>query len=109
MRQWNRLRVMPGRIAFSIAIGLASWPALANQPPLSEALQKEALTCAMEAVQICPDVWTSEDHGLACMTGKRSQFSARCQVIYDKVDKALHAKTRVRSASHHTGIRRVAR
>ncbi|MGI3901849.1 MAG: hypothetical protein ACRYGP_11455 [Janthinobacterium lividum] len=48
------------------------------------------MTCVSEAMQICPDVWTSEDHGLACMTGKRASFSPRCRVIYDKVDQALH-------------------
>ena len=42
-----------------------------------------------EAMQVCPDVWTSEDHGLACMTGKRASFSPRCRVIYDKVARIL--------------------
>lgn len=62
----------------------------AAQPALPDALQQEAMTCVSEAMQICPDVWTAEDHGLACMTGKRASFSPRCRVIYDKVDQALH-------------------
>ena len=47
------------------------------------------MTCVSEAMQICPDVWTAEDHGLACMTGKRQSFSPRCRVIYDKVAHVL--------------------
>ena len=78
-------------IALSAALGLViATPSLAGpQPNLSDALQQEALTCAGEAMQVCPDVWTSEDHGLACMTGKRSAFSPRCRLIYDKVAQAL--------------------
>ena len=78
-------------IALSAALGFAAaTPCLAGpQPNLSDALQQEALTCAGEAMQVCPDVWTSDDHGLACMTGKRNAFSPRCRVIYDKVAQAL--------------------
>jgi hypothetical protein len=49
------------------------------------------MTCVSEAMQICPDLMMSEDHGMACMTGKRAAFSPRCRVIYDKVDRALRA------------------
>ena len=48
------------------------------------------MTSVGEAMQICPDVWTAEDHGLARMIGKRASFSPRCRLIYDKVDQALH-------------------
>ena len=61
----------------------------APQAAIPDALQQEAMTCVGEAMQICPDVWTAEDHGLACMTGKRQSFSPRCRVIYDKVAHAL--------------------
>jgi hypothetical protein len=63
---------------------------LAAQPAIPPDVQQEAMTCLSEAMQICPDLWTAEDHGLACMTGKRASFSPRCRVIYDKVDQALH-------------------
>ena len=91
------------RTVVLIAIELASAsPSLAaSQSVISNELQQEALTCAGEAVQICPEVWTAPDHGLTCMTGKRSQFSPRCQVIYDKVDHALHPKSPMRSARRH--------
>ena len=49
----------------------SSW--VTREGPLTsipDALQQKALTCINEAVQICPDVFTTEDHGLACMTGK---------------------------------------
>ena len=62
----------------------------ATQASIPDALQQEAMTCVGEAMQICPDVWTAEDHGLACMTGKRAAFTPRCRLIYDKVDQALH-------------------
>ena len=69
---------------------LAASPCLAAPPSvLSDALQQEAMTCVGEAMQVCPDVWTAEDHGLACMTGKRQAFSPRCRIIYDKVARVL--------------------
>lgn len=52
---------------------------------IPEQLQQDAMSCAGEAVQICPGIWTDDDHGLACMTGKRAAFSPRCRVIYDRV------------------------
>lgn len=69
---------------------LAAAPCLAApQAVIPDALQQEAMTCVGEAMQICPDVWTSDDHGLSCMTGKRQSFSPRCRVIYDKVAHVL--------------------
>jgi hypothetical protein len=67
-------------------------PCLAASQPIPDALQQEAMTCVGEAMQICPDVMTSEDHGLACMTGKRAAFSPRCRVVYDKVARSLRVK-----------------
>jgi hypothetical protein len=80
------------RVALSSVLVLAvAAPCLAaSQAVIPDALQQEAMTCVGEALQICPDVWTAEDHGLACMTGKRAFFSPRCRVIYDKVDQVLH-------------------
>ncbi len=43
------------------------------------------MSCVGEAVQICPEVMTADDHGVSCMVGKRGQFSPRCRLIYDKV------------------------
>ena len=63
----------------------------ATQAEIPNDLQQEAMTCVSEAMQICPDLMTSEDHGLACMTGRRASFSPRCRVVYDKVDRALRA------------------
>lgn len=79
------------RIASSIALvsALASPCLGAPQPAFSEKLQQDAMSCAGEAVQICPEVLTAEDHGISCMVGKRSQFSARCRVIYDQVARVL--------------------
>ena len=65
----------------------------ASGPEIPSDLQQEAMTCVSEAMQICPDLMTSEDHGLACMTGKRASFSPRCRVVYDKVDRALRASS----------------
>ncbi len=59
---------------------------------IPDELQQEAMTCVGEAMQVCPDVWTAEDHGIACMTGKRQSFSPRCRVIYDKVAQVLHVR-----------------
>ena len=91
--------MIPHRVSF-IARALAALSAtlvfasafrcLAAQPGISADLQQEAMTCVSEAMQICPDVLTAEDHGLVCMTGKRASFSPRCRVIYDKVDRAIH-------------------
>ena len=80
------------RLAISVGLALASATLCraASQPTIPADLQQEAMTCVGEAMQICPDVWTTEDHGLACMTGRRASFSPRCRVIYDKVDHALH-------------------
>ena len=61
----------------------------APQPVMSERLQQDAMSCAGEAVQICPEVMTADDHGVACMVGKRAAFSARCRVIYDQVARVL--------------------
>ncbi len=81
-----RLRiVLLGTLAFASAS--PCFPA--NQAAIPDALQQEAMTCVGEAMQICPDVWVAEDHGLACMTGKRANFSPRCRVIYDKVAHVL--------------------
>ncbi len=74
------------------AAGFASPCFAAPQTFIPDALQQEAMTCVGEAMQVCPDVWTSEDHGLGCMTGKRQGFSPRCRVIYDKVAQALHVR-----------------
>ncbi len=75
----------------AVLVLVSSLPCLAaTQPGIPADVQQEAMTCVSEAMQICPDVWTAEDHGLACMTGKRAAFSPRCRVIYDKVDRALH-------------------
>ena len=77
-----------------LASTFASTPCLAASQPIPDALQQEAMTCVGEAMQICPDVMISEDHGLACMTGERASFSPRCRVVYDKVDRALRASSR---------------
>ena len=79
-------------IGITLAI-LSSSPCPAASPVvIPDALQQEAMTCVGEAMQVCPDVWTSEDHGLACMTGKRQAFSPRCRVICDKVARVLKVK-----------------
>ena len=62
------------------------------QVVIPDALQQEAMTCVGEAAQICPDVWTAEDHGLACMIGKRAAFSPRCRGIYDRVARTLRIR-----------------
>ena len=64
----------------------------AAQVAIPDGLQQEAMTCVGEAAQVCPDVWTAADPGLACMTGKRQSFSPRCRVIYDKVAHALNVR-----------------
>ena len=75
-------RVVP----FSVVLVCSCMPSVAaSQSSIPDALQQEAMSCVGEAAQICPDVWMAEDHGLACMIGKRSAFSPRCRVIYDKV------------------------
>ena len=74
----------------ALAATVAASPSrAAPQAVIPDALQQEAMTCVGEAMQICPEVWTSEDHGLSCMTGKRADFSPRCRVIYDKVAHVL--------------------
>ncbi len=83
---------MRGPLIALIALGatFAAPPSrAAPQAVIPDALQQEAMTCVGEAMQICPDVWVAEDHGLACMTGKRANFSPRCRVIYDKVAHVL--------------------
>ena len=81
----------PCRIASSIALvsTLASPCLGAPQSAFSDKLQQEAMSCVGEAMQICPEVLTAEDHGVGCMVGKRSQFSPRCRVIYDHVARVL--------------------
>jgi hypothetical protein len=77
---------VPLRVAFA-------GPCLAAPPAvIPDALQQEAMTCVGEAMQVCPDLLTSEDHGLVCMTGKRQSFSPRCRVIYDKVAHVLKVR-----------------
>lgn len=79
------------RVTFSAVVLLAATSSIAaSQPVISDDLQQEAMTCVGEAMKFCPDVLTAEDHGLACMTGKRQSFSPRCRVIYDKVARVLH-------------------
>ncbi len=79
------------RVTFSAVVLLAATSSIAaSQPVISDDLQQEAMTCVGEATQFCPDVWTAEDHGLACMAGKRQSFSPRCRVIYDKVARVLY-------------------
>ena len=56
---------------------------------MTEQLRQDAMSCAGEAVQICPEVMTAADHGISCMVGKRVSFSSRCRVIYDKVARVL--------------------
>ena len=82
----RRLFIAPLALAATVA---ASPSRATPQAVIPDALQQEAMTCVGEAMQICPDVWTSDDHGLACMTGKRASFSPRCRVIYDKVAHVL--------------------
>ena len=92
----SRLRIL----CLASTAALTSPCLAAPQAVIPDALQQEAMTCVGEAMQVCPDVWTSEDHGLACMMGKRQSFSPRCRVIYDKVAHALHMAPHDQSASH---------
>jgi len=75
------------RISVSAALFVAiASPCLADpQIVIPEPLQQAAMSCIDEAVRICPEVLTAEDHGISCMIGKRSQFSPRCRVVYDQV------------------------
>ena len=79
------------RIVSSTALTsmLASPCLAAPQPALSEQLQQDAMSCVGEAVQICPEVMTVEDHGVSCMADKRSRFSPRCRTVYDEVARVL--------------------
>ena len=83
---------------FRLALSCASLVALGLIRPVSaqvaipDALQQEAMTCIGEAAQVCPDLWTAPDHGLACMTGGRQGFSPRCRVIYDKVARVMKGR-----------------
>ena len=82
------IRLSPSTLA-GLALGIAS-PCLAgSQPVMTDLLQQEAMSCAGEAVQICPEVMTAEDHGVSCMVGKRSSFSPRCRIVYDRVARVL--------------------
>lgn len=84
----------PLSIFLSVPLMVAfAGPCLAAPPAvIPDALQQEAMTCVGEAMQVCPDLLTSEDHGLVCMTGKRQSFSPRCRVIYDKVAHVLKVR-----------------
>ena len=94
-------------VALSAVLMLASAPCFAaSQPEIPADIQQEAMTCVGEAMQICPDVMTSEDHGLACMTGKRALFSSRCRVVYDKVNRALRASSPARVGLRRDDTRR---
>ncbi len=79
-------------LSCALLVALGSIRPVSAQVAVPDALQQEAMTCVGEAAQICPDVWTAPDHGLACMTGKRQGFSPRCRVIYDKVARALKVR-----------------
>jgi hypothetical protein len=82
----SSFRIVP----FSVALLCGCAPCVAaSQPAIPQALQEEAMSCVGEAAQVCPEVWTAQDHGLACMTGKRLAFSPRCRLIYDKVAHVL--------------------
>ena len=72
-----------------VALCLASPCSAAPRPVMTEQLQQDAMSCAGEAVQICPEVMTAEDHGVSCMVGKRAMFSPRCRAIYDRVARVL--------------------
>ncbi len=73
----------------AVALDLAPHCLAASPPVMSDQLQQDTMSCVGEAVQICPEVMTSDDHGVACMVGKRGQFSPRCRLIYDKVARVL--------------------
>ena len=94
-------------LLLGLALTLVSAPcSAAPQPEIPADVQQEAMTCVSEAMQICPDLMMSEDHGLACMTGKRASFSPRCRVIYDKVDRALRATSpSSRVGAQHDSVR----
>ena len=79
-------RIIP---ATTLMVILASPCLAAPQPAFSDKLQQDAMSCVGEAMQICPEVMTVEDHGVSCMVGKRSQFSPRCRVVYDQVARVL--------------------
>ena len=90
-----RDKTMPPLRPVILASAFLATPCIAApQAVIPDALQQEAMTCVGEAMQVCPDVWTSEDHGLACMTGKRQSFSPRCRAVYDKVARVLGRSTR---------------
>ena len=72
-----------------VILGLAPRCLAASRPVMTDQLQQDAMSCVGEAVQICPEVMTADDHGVACMVGKRGQFSPRCRLIYDKVARVL--------------------
>ena len=76
-------------LALVLLSTLASPCVAGNDLVLPQQVQDDAMSCAGEAVQICPDIWTAQDHGLACMTGKRASFSPRCRIVYDKVARLI--------------------
>ena len=80
-------RIIP---AMTLMVIVASPCVAAPRPTLSDKLQQDAMSCVGEAMQICPEVMTVEDHGVSCMVGKRSQFSPRCRVVYDQVARVLN-------------------
>ena len=82
----NRLK---SRAVAALGLCLASPCLAASQPAMTEQLQQDAMSCIGEAVQICPEVMTADDHGVSCMVGKRASFSPRCRTIYDKVARVL--------------------
>ena len=80
---------MKSHFVTALALSLASPSLAASRPVMTEQLQQDAMSCAGEAIQICPEVMTAADHGISCMVGKRVSFSSRCRVIYDKVARVL--------------------
>ena len=80
---------LKSRTVAAAALWIASPCLAASQPVMTEQLQQDAMSCVGEAVQICPEVMTADDHGVSCMVGKRASFSPRCRAIYDKVARVL--------------------
>ena len=98
------MTLLSRRTVTVVALCLA-WPCFAaSRPVMTEQLQQDAMSCAGEAVQICPEVMTAADHGVSCMVKTRSGSRGFCDFSTGSLLIGLAARLIRGTASYYAGV-----
>ena len=82
MRRAGRLGL--GVLLVSSALASVTPAGAAQHFVLPPGLQQAAILCLGEALRLCPNALAAQDHGIACIRGKRRLLTKTCRTVYDQ-------------------------